>query len=153
MYPSSCPNSSSYPSPSILDLLVQWARIRPSRYAPRYDLIYCTQGAVLVSQHNLQTEAVHRTCLPFLGSMSCWETRAVPCVQKIRAYLESLIRVHWTTGLQIDGLGYELWLGYELGYKVSEPYNDKTCYHRKHRSAGFLMKIRSYCIKLGQFAH
>ena len=37
-------------SPSVRDPLVQWARIRPSRYALIYALIYCTQGAALVSQ-------------------------------------------------------------------------------------------------------
>ena len=44
-------------------------------------------------------------------------------------YLEGLIRVHWTSGLQTDGLGYKLGLGYELGYKVYEPYN-VIFYHR-----------------------
>ena len=39
------------------------------------------------------------------------------------AYLEGLIRAHWTSGLKADGLGYNLGLGHELGYKVYEPYN------------------------------
>ena len=44
------------------------------------------------------------------------------------AYLEGLIRAHWTSGLRTDGLGYELGLGHELGYNVYEPYNVKF-YH------------------------
>ena len=40
-----------------------------------------------------------------------------------------------------------------LFYKMRACLHIQTCYRRKHRSAGFLMKIRSCCIKLGQFAH
>ena len=42
----------------------------------------------------------------YYWSPVCWETRAAPCVQWVRACIKGLIPAHWTSGLRTDELGY-----------------------------------------------
>ena len=65
-----------------------------------------TMALLMTRRHELTRSASVHAVVDGGGLISCWETRAAPCVQWVRACIKGLIPAHWTSGLRTDELGY-----------------------------------------------